>query len=48
MSFWCHFDQNSNENVVRISALKVFIASLGLSGSFLGLSSGLLIIDITY
>ena len=42
------FDQNSNENIVRISALKVFIASLGLSGSFLGLSVGFLINDITY
>ena len=31
MSFWCHrFDQNSNENIVRISALTFFIASLGL------------------
>ena len=37
MSFWCHrFDQNSNKNIVRISALKVFIASLGLPGIFLG------------
>ena len=27
MSIWCHrFDQNSNKNIVRISALKVFIA----------------------
>jgi hypothetical protein len=33
MSFWCHrFDQNSHENIVRISALKFFVASLGLSG----------------
>ena len=31
MSFSCHrFDQKSNENIVRISALKVVIASLGL------------------
>ena len=31
MSFWCHrFDQNSNETIVRISALKVYIASWGL------------------
>ena len=33
--------QNSNENIVRISALKVFIASLGLPGSFLGLPGDL-------
>ena len=33
MTFWCHrLDQNSNENIVRISALKCFIASLGLPG----------------
>jgi hypothetical protein len=37
MSFWCHrFDQNCNENIVRISALTFFVASWGLSGSFLG------------
>jgi hypothetical protein len=49
MSFWCHrFDQNSNKNIVRISALKVFIASLGLSGSFFGLPLGFLDNDITY
>jgi hypothetical protein len=49
MSFWCHcFDQNSNENIVKISALKVFIASLGLPGSFFGLPVGFLINDITY
>jgi hypothetical protein len=48
MSFWCHpFDQNSNENVVRISALNVFVASLGLPASFLGLPVGFLIYDIT-
>ena len=42
MSFWCHrFDQNSNENIVRISALKFFVASWGLTGSFLGLSEDL-------
>ena len=42
MSFWCHcFDQNSNENIARISALKVFIASWGLPGSFLGLPGDL-------
>ena len=40
--------QNINENIVRISALKVFIASLGLLGSFVGLSVGFLINDITY
>ena len=41
---WCHcLDQNSNENIVRISALKVFIASLGLPGSFFGLLVGFLI-----
>ena len=38
MSLWCHrFDQNSNENIVRISALKVFVASWGLLGSFMEL-----------
>ena len=31
------FFQNSNENIVRISALKVFIPFLGLLGSFLRL-----------
>ena len=46
---WCHrFDQKNNENVVRISALKVFKASLGLPRSFLGLPVGFLINDITY
>ena len=40
MSFWClSFDQNSNENIARISALKVFIASLGLPVSFFGFKS---------
>jgi hypothetical protein len=29
--------QNSNKNIVRISALKIFIASLGLPLNFLGL-----------
>ena len=33
--------QNSNENIVRISALKVFVASWGLPGSFLGLPGDL-------
>ena len=33
--------QNSNENIVRISALKFFVASWGLPGSFLGLSGDL-------
>ena len=33
MSFWCHrFDQTSNENIVRISALEFFVASWGLPG----------------
>ena len=33
MSFWCHrLDQNRNENIVRISALKFFVASWGLPG----------------
>ena len=42
MSFWCHcFDQKTNKNIVRISALKVFKASLGLPGSFLGLPGDL-------
>ena len=42
MSFWCHrLDQKTNKNIVRISALKVFIASLGLPVGFL-------INDITY
>jgi len=38
MSFWCHrFDHNSKENIVRISALKFFVASWGLPGSSFGL-----------
>ena len=42
MSFWCHrFDQISNENIVRISALIFFVASWGLPGSFLGLPGDL-------
>ena len=42
MSFWCHcFDQNSNKNIVSISALKFFVASWGLPGSFLGLPGDL-------
>ena len=33
MSFWCHrLDQNSNENIVRISGLEFFEASWGLPG----------------
>ena len=33
MFFWCHsFDQNSNKNIVRISALNFFVASWGLPG----------------
>ena len=47
--FWRHrFDKKNHENIVRISALKVFIASLGLPGSFLELPVGFLINDITY
>ena len=42
MSFWCHrFDQNSNENIVRISALNFFVAASGFTGSFWGLSGDL-------
>ena len=42
MSFWCHrFDQNSNENIVRIPALNFFVASWGLPGRFLGLPGDL-------
>ena len=38
MSFWCHrLDQNSNDNIVRISALNFFVASWGLPGSCSGL-----------
>ena len=38
MSFWCHrFDQNSNKNILRVSALKFFCSFLGLRESFLGL-----------
>ena len=33
MYFWCHrLDQNSNENIVRISGLEFFEASWGLPG----------------
>ena len=46
MSFWCHrLDQISNKNIF---ALKVFIASLGLPGSFFWVPVGFLIDDITY
>ena len=42
MSFWCHrFNQNSNKNIVRNSALKFFVASWGLPGSFFGLPEDL-------
>jgi hypothetical protein len=42
MSFSCHrFDQNSNENIVRISALKFFVAFWGIPGRFLGLPGDL-------
>jgi hypothetical protein len=34
-------DQNNNENIIRISALKFFVASWGLSGSFWGLPGDL-------
>ena len=34
-------DQNSYKNIVRISALKFFVASLGFPGSFFGASWGL-------
>ena len=40
--------QNSNENIVRILALEVFVASWGLPGFFLGLPVGFLIYNITY
>ena len=33
--------RNSNENIVRISALKLFVASWGLPGSFWGLPGDL-------
>ena len=42
MSFWCHrFDQKTNKNIVRISALKILKPSLGFPGSFLGLPGDL-------
>ena len=42
MSFWCNrFDQNSNKNIVSISAQKFFVASWGLPGSFWGPSGDL-------
>ena len=42
MSFWCQrFDQKKNKNIVRISALKFFVASWGLPGSFLWLPGDL-------
>ena len=47
MSFWCHrFEQKTNKNIVSLSALKVFIASLGILGSFFGLPVGSLINDL--
>ena len=49
MSFWCQcFDQKTNKNIVRNSALKVSIASLGPPLGFLGLLVDLLINDMTY
>ena len=42
MSFGFHrFDQNRNENFVTIFALKFFVASWGLPGSFWGLPGDL-------
>ena len=35
------FRKKSNENIVRISALKFYVASWGLPGSFLGLPGDL-------
>ena len=47
MSFWCHhLDQNSNENILRISDPKFFVASWELPGSHLGLLEGLVSIII--
>ena len=47
MSFWWHrFDQNSNKNSLRISDLKIFVASWGLPRSFLGLPRDLVSIII--
>ena len=36
-----YISKKTNKNIVRISALKAFIAILGLPGSFLGLSGDL-------
>ena len=48
MSFWCHcLDQNSNENIVRITALKVFNSFLGASWKLFGVPVGF-ISYITY
>ena len=48
MSFWYYrFNQNSNKNIVRISALKFFVSSWGLSGSFFGLP-GYLVSKVIY
>ena len=41
------FPPKSNKNILRIFALKVFIAFLGLTGSFLGLPVHCLINDIS-
>ena len=47
--FGCHsLDQSSNENIVKMSALKIFVHSLGLPGSFFGIPVGFLINEITY
>ena len=40
--------KNNNKHIVRISALKVCIASLGLPGSFFGPPVGFLINDNSY
>ena len=47
-SEYLNFMQNSNENIVKISALKFFVAFLGLPGSFFGVPVGFLINGITY
>ena len=46
MSFGCHpFDQNSNKNIVRISALEFFVASWGASLKLFWVSLGSNIIN---
>ena len=47
ISFLCHrVDQKNNKNIVRISALKFFVASWGFPGSFFGLPGDLVSNDI--